>query len=256
MGPVRVTVLGSSSGSPSRVNPGSGYLIEHGESRILLDAGPGTFMRLGELVDPGTLDAVVLSHTHVDHCLDVLALYSYMAYGPSGPMPIPVHAPAGTRDHLAAFARADEDHVFHQALEFHEREPGDVAQIGPLAVTFGEAVHSVPSLVSRFDVDGASLVYSGDTGPGGDLIEVATNASMLLCEASLQGLRDTATYAYHLTAVEAGEIAATAGVFALMLTHLGADFDPQVSIDEAAAHFAGPIDYAAPGITFDIPITE
>ena len=69
-------------------------------------------------------------------------------------------------------------------------------------------------------------------------------------------MRDERTYPYHLTAQEVGEIASTAGVFSLMLTHLSASFDPQTSIDEAGAHFAGPIEYAAPGITFDIPITE
>lgn len=253
---MRLHVLGSNAGSPSRSNPASGYLLSHADTHIWVDAGPGTFMRLAGIMDPGTLGGVVLSHTHVDHCADVMALYTYMAYGPSGPMPIPVHAPTGTRDHLAAFARADEGHVFHEALEIVEHEPGATADVGGFVIRFGEAVHPVPALVARFDADGSSLVYSGDTGPGGDLIELATGAATLLCEAALQGVRDHETYPYHLTAFEAGEIAAAAGVSELIVTHVPAGLDPRASIDQASGAFVGPIDYAAPGRVFEIDETE
>ena len=208
---MKLTVLGSNASSPSRTNPASGYLVEIEGKSILLDAGPGVFMKLSEIMDPGLLDAVVVSHTHVDHCSDVLALFTYMAYGPSGPIPIPVYAPKGTRDHLAAFVRADSGHVFHQVFDFREQSPGDETWIGSARVTFGEAVHPVPALVIRFDVGTGSLVYSGDTGPGGDLATMANEASLLVCEAALQGIRDHKTFDHHLTAVDAGELASWAG---------------------------------------------
>ena len=68
---MKLTVLGSTAGAPSRTNPASGYLVEHGETSIWMDAGTGTFMELARHVDPGTLDAVLLSHTHVDHVSDL-----------------------------------------------------------------------------------------------------------------------------------------------------------------------------------------
>ncbi len=253
---MKLTVLGSSASSPTRTNTASGYLVEFEGKRILMDAGPGVFMKLAAIMDPGSLDAVVLSHTHVDHCTDVLALFSYMAYGPSGPIPIPVYAPEGARDHLAAFARAGKDHVFHQVLDFREQQPGDEVWIGPAHLRFGQAIHPVPALVTRFDVGSGALTYSGDTGPGGDLATLANDTSLLLSEASLQGVRDHKTFPHHLTAVDAGELAAWAGVRELVLTHIPAAMDPEVSIEQASSVFDGPVRYAAPGSTFEISTTR
>lgn len=250
---MKLTVLGSNASSPSRTNPASGYLVEVEDKTILMDAGPGVFMALSTLMDPGSLDAVVLSHTHVDHCADVLALFAYMAYGPSGPIPVPVYAPAGAGAHLAAFARAGPGHVFHQVLNFREQEPGDEVWIGDAHLTFGRAIHPVPALVTRIEVGNGSLVYSGDTGPGGDLANLANDASLLLVEASLQGVRGPKTFLHHLTAIDAGELAAFADVEQVVLTHIPAGLDPGLSIEQASGVFDGPVHYAAPGSIFDIP---
>ena len=81
---MRLTILGSTAGAPSRTNPASGYLVQDGEVSIWMDAGTGTFMELARRVDPGTVDAVVISHTPADHCSDLFGLYWYLAFGPSG----------------------------------------------------------------------------------------------------------------------------------------------------------------------------
>lgn len=253
---MKLTVLGSNASAPSRSNPGSGYLLEIDEVSILLDAGPGVFMKLAEIMDPGQLDAVLLSHTHIDHCADLLGLFAYMAYGSSGPTPIPVFGPPDARDRLAAFADGGSGSLIDDVLEFHGQVAGDHVEIGPAVVTWGEAVHSVPALVSRIDAGTGSLVFTGDTGPGGDLLQIANGASLLLCEATLQGIRDEGTYDYHLTASDAGEIASWAGVDELVLTHIPSAMDPELSIAQAAGSFAGPIRYAAPDTTFEITTTR
>lgn len=253
---MNVTVLGSNAGGPSRSNPASGYLVESDGHRMWLEAGPGTFMRLASIMDPRDLDCVVLSHTHVDHCADLFALFAYLAYGSPPRDPVPVIAPAGTREKFGSFIGAGADHPFHAALGFVEQGPGSEGSCGPFAMRFGAAVHPVPALVTRIEAGGAVLVYSGDTGPGGDLVELATGAATLLCEAGIQGLRDSDTYPYHLTAFEAGETAAIAGVFDLALTHMSASLDPRISIDEASGAFVGPIIHAAPGTSFTVRTTE
>jgi ribonuclease BN (tRNA processing enzyme) len=249
---MNLTILGSTAGAPSRRNPASGYLVESEGVSIWMDAGTGTFMELAKRVDPGLIDAVVISHTHVDHCSDLFGLYGYLAFGPSGDVPVKVYVPGGAAEHLAAFARASDEHIFNMVLDIDEVAPGDVVSVGGMEIRFGGAIHPVPALVTRIDADGVSLTYSGDTGPGGDLIEMATGADVLLCEASLVGIRDERTYPYHLTAREAGEIAAWGGVDRLILTHIGAVMDPQQSVDEASGSFAGPIEYAESGRVFEM----
>lgn len=253
---MRVTVLGSNAGAPSRTNGGSGYLVESSAGVVMLDAGPGTFMRLAELMDPADLDGVVLSHLHVDHCIDTFSLFSYLAYDREGRARVPVIAPTGSRDQMAAFLGAGPDHVFTDVLQFDEAEPGATTYLGGYEVTVGSAVHPVPALVTRLTAAGASLTYSGDTGPGGDLIDLATGTGVLLCEASIQGVRDDGTYPYHLTAFEAGEIASAAGAFELVLTHVPSRLDPRLSIDQASGAFVGPISYAGPGTTFSVRTLE
>lgn len=246
---MKLTVLGSNAGAPSPSNPGSGYLVQTDTTCIWMDAGPGTFAALSQVMDPKDIDGLVLSHTHIDHCVDALGLFAYLAYGIGGAS-IDVYAPQGTAAHLGAFARAGDDHPFHHTMLIEEVAGGGDAQIGDVSLKFGDAVHPVPAMVTRLEAGGSSLVYSGDTGPGGDLIEIAAGADVLLVEAALQGVRDGSTYPYHLTAREGGEIAAIAGVDRLVLTHIGFTKDVQLSIDQAASAYVGTVEYAAPGTVF------
>lgn len=247
-----LTVLGSSGGSPTRTNPASGYLLESGDTSIWIDAGTGTFMELARHTDPGALDAVVLSHIHVDHCSDIFGLYGYLAFGPSGIVPVPVFLPPGAADHIAAFARAGDEHVFHTVLDLIEVEAGATVTTGDVCIRFGSAVHPVPAFVTRLDTPVGSLAYSGDTGPGSDLADLASGADILLCEATIAGGREAQTYPYHLTAGEAGGIANEAGVETLILTHLAAGIDQEQSLEEAEATFGSKISLARPGATFTI----
>jgi ribonuclease BN (tRNA processing enzyme) len=247
-----LTVLGSAGGAPTRTNPASGYLVESEGTAIWLDAGTGTFMELARHRDPGMLAGVVLSHIHVDHCTDVFGLYGYLAYGPSGIVPVPVLAPTGATEHLSAFARAGEEHAFHTVLGLVEVEAGSALTIGSVSIRFGRAVHPVPAVVTRFDTPSGSIVYSGDTGPGSDLMELAGDADVLLCEATIAGERSAQTYPYHLTAGEAGRVAAEAGVSQLIVTHLASGVDSDRALEEAAVEFRGKISLAAPGVTFTI----
>jgi ribonuclease BN (tRNA processing enzyme) len=247
-----LTVLGSSGGSPTRTNPASGYLLRSGDTTIWLDAGTGTFMALAAHTDPGTLSAVVLSHMHVDHCADLFGLYGYLAFGPSGIVPIPVYVPKGATEHLAAFAGAGAEHVFRVVLDIVEVGAGDAVPVGDLRLRFGDARHSVPGLVTRIETADGVIAYSGDTGPGSDLDEIGHEADLLLCEASIAGERDSQSYSHHLTAAEAGAVAEAAGAARLVVTHFATGVVPDTAVAEAQAVFGGPVDAAKPGETFTI----
>ncbi|MBI5158071.1 MAG: MBL fold metallo-hydrolase [Acidimicrobiia bacterium] len=243
---MRLSVLGSNGTYPTPDRPASGYLVSSGATTVLLDLGPSVFPAV---LAAGPLpDAIVLTHGHVDHCIDVLSLFNYLRFDATERWGLPVYAPAGTIERLAAFSGAGPDHDFFRALRPTLVAPGTVVEVGELTMRFGAAVHPVPAVCVRVEARGKSIVYSGDTGPGGDLEKLAHGADLLLCEATHQGTPGPDRYPHHLFAVEAGALAHDAGVRNLVLTHIGPMLDPDVSVHEAAARFTGPIRAAEPGL--------
>jgi ribonuclease BN (tRNA processing enzyme) len=245
---MELTVLGSSGGCAAPGNPSSGYLISHEGTVVWCDAGPGTFMALMDLVDPADVDAVVISHVHTDHCADLIAFYGYMAYGPSGTIPVPVYLPEGAVAPMAAFVRAEGEHLFYLALDFRTVGDGDEAVLGGITMRFAATHHPVPTIATRFEAGGRSLAYSGDTGPGGGFPDLARGADVVLCEATTVGDRGPHSYPYHLNAAEAGALAAAAGDGRLILTHVSPTVDARLAVTEAAATYGREPDLAVPGM--------
>jgi ribonuclease BN (tRNA processing enzyme) len=108
----------------------------------------------------------------------------------------------------------------------------------------------VYSLGYRIEADGVTLAYTGDTGPCDEALELARGADLFLCEASYQN-HSGLTY-FHMSAEQAAQHASAAGVERLVLTHLVPGLDPDVSRQEAAAAFAGPVDVAVPGASWEV----
>lgn len=248
---VRLTVLGSNGTYPTPGRPASGYLVADGDDLVWLDTGPGTLAVAISLDAVERLSAVVVSHIHPDHCSDLFMLFNLLRVGPRDRWGLPVVVPEGAADHLRRFARAGPDHDFDRVFDFRTVDSGDGVAVGDLRLRFGTAAHPVPSLVTRVE-GSSSLVYSGDTGPGGDLASMSGGASTLLCEATHQGDPPADRYPYHLHAVEAGAVATEAGVGRLLVTHVAPTLDPQVSVAEAARVFAGPVAHAHPSMEVDV----
>ncbi len=247
---MRLTVLGSNGTYPTPGRPASGYLVDDGDTVLMLDCGPGTFPALlarGEIPD-----AIVVTHRHGDHCLDLLSLFNYLRFDRADVRGLPLYAPDGVYRRLADFAGAGDEHAFHRAFDHRTVAPGDRFEVGGIAVGLGAVAHPVPAVCVGLTAGGRRLLYSGDTGPGGDVAVMASGADLLLCEATHQGPVSGDRYPYHLYASEAGQVAASAGVGRLVLTHLGPTLDPAVSIAEAAAVFNGPVAHAEPGMEVDV----
>ncbi len=249
---MRLTILGSSGTYPAAGLPASGYLVQWGGESVWVDAGPGTFTALCGQVEPGELDAVIVSHRHPDHCTDFFALFHYLAYGPGGRAPMKVFVPAGAADHLAGFVGDEaDDGAFWRLFDF--RTVGDdVVALGGMTLRFAVASHSVPTVGVRLEAGGRSLAYSADTGPGGGVPGLAAGADVFLCEATYQEPRAGHSYPFHLTAAEAGATARDAGAGRLILTHLPPALDPQTSKLEAEAAFGRDVAIAVPDMEVDV----
>lgn len=242
---MKVSILGSSGTYPVPGRPTSGYLIEHQATRIWCDAGPGTFLALP--IDPHLVDAVVLSHEHPDHCLDLLTAFHAFRYSDRPRSNVPVYCPPSVSEKLLGFVNDHKDGGMAETFTFNAVEEGDEFAVGGIRVKFKRSDHSVPTVATRWEANGRVLSYSADTGPNGDWMGVAEGADLFLCEASYQGEPGSHAYPFHLTALEAGRIAREVGAKHLMLTHIPPHLLASRSVAEAEKSFDRPVELAVPG---------
>jgi ribonuclease BN (tRNA processing enzyme) len=248
---VLLTIIGCAGSFPGPDSPASCYLVEADGFRLLLDLGNGALGALQRFAPLDGIDAIVLSHLHGDHCLDMCAYAVARQYDPRGPLPpLPVYGPPGTQERLSGCYPPGGAGTLTSSFRFTDLAPGTV-EIGPLRVTADHVNHPVETFGLRLEHAGRTLAYSADTGETPALIRLARDADVLLCEASfLDGPGQPA--GIHLTAGQAGEHARRAGAGQLLLTHLVGWNDPRVTGDQASATFGGPVTLAATGLRVPI----
>jgi ribonuclease BN (tRNA processing enzyme) len=191
-------VLGGSAAAPNPGDASAGYLVVSGETSILLDCGSGVASKLRQHRDPRTLSAVVISHLHADHTLDLVALRYTLQYTPPGPgTAIPLYLPPHGQEFLGrlgdVFASGNErpDDFWDRTLTLLDYAPhlasGAPLRIGGLALTFAPMQHYIPVWAIRIEevATGRSLTFSADTGPQAPLADFARGSDLLLCEATL-----------------------------------------------------------------------
>lgn len=251
---MRLTVIGCAGSYPGPESPASCYLLESEHEgrtwRVLLDLGNGALGALQRYIDPVTVDAVLLSHLHADHCLDLCGFYVLRKYHPDGAQPrIPVWGPVGTAVRMAKAYDLDEDPGMNEEFDF--RPYVGVIEIGPFTITARQVAHPVTAYGLRVEADGRTLAYSGDTGTCDALVETAREADLFLCEASfVHGHSNPPDL--HLTGTEAGDTATEAGAHRLVLTHVPPWHQAEVMLREAEQTYDGPLELAVPGKTYEV----
>jgi ribonuclease BN (tRNA processing enzyme) len=252
---IRLTVLGACGTFPSAGRACSGYLVEASEgeraAKVWIDCGSGSLANLLRYTTLPELDAIWLSHLHIDHLSDLPVAYYALHYGDYDPPPepVPVYGPTGWAERIAGFLKAEGPPVIEEAFQVHELQDRERVRLGPLELTAVATVHSVETYGVRASVPGATLAYSADSGPCDALAELADGVDLFVCEASWTTWPEGAS-PIHMTPELAGEWAARAGVRQLALTHLRSGVDPREAAERARAACACPVDVAVEGANF------
>jgi len=265
---MRLTVLGK---SPSWQDAGgacSGYLLQEGDTSVLLDCGNGVFGKLRRLVDYVDVDAVVLSHLHADHFLDLVPFSYALTYSPrrqqaagegppdtgAGAARPRLIAPPGAQEVLRRVVGAwgNEDLV-EKAFGLEEYTADSVIEVGPLRISFGQVPHFIDAYaVSVQGSSGAGrLVFGGDSRPDAGLVRFARDADLLLVEATLAEPEDDGARG-HMTAEEAGRQAREAGAKRVVITHISDELDIDDARRRASEAFGAPVAVAAEDATYEI----
>ncbi len=241
-----LTVLGCS-GSYGGADGGacSGYLVREGDTRVWLDCGNGTFGQLQRHLPVQDLTAVVLTHEHPDHVVDMYGLHIMLRYGlhRTG---LPVYAPAGLAERLGALVEGD----WGDAFSWRVIDADDEVTVGSLALRFSRTDHPPPTYAVEVTADGSRLIYTSDTGPAWSAEAFPGGADLVLSEATY--LHDEKAAPIHLSAKEAGQAARAAGARRLMLTHLWPQLDRQTVVAEGSAAYGQPVLLAEPHRTTTI----
>jgi ribonuclease BN (tRNA processing enzyme) len=209
--------------------------------------GSGSFGALQRLLHPTEVDAIVLSHLHADHCLDLIPLVVAMRWDPRrAGHRIRLIGPKNTAGRLVgAYGESTKNLALDELFEIEE--PVDGA-LGPLQVRYTKAEHPGPAYSIRLSEGGKSLAYSGDTGPSPNLVTLSQGATVALFEAGWPaGSADGR--GLHLTPAGAARHARDADVQRLVLTHLPPWADRDAALSEAGRIFDGPISVAAADAT-------
>jgi ribonuclease BN (tRNA processing enzyme) len=242
---MELTVLGAS-GSYGAPYGGacSGYLLRDGDTAIWMDCGNGTFPLLQQHIDPGDLSAVVITHEHPDHCVDIYGLHVLLRYGleQTG---LPVFAPGGAEERLGALVAS-----WGETFDWNAVHDGDKARVGGVDLRFSRTDHPPPTFAVEAQAGGRRLVYTADTGPGWSVDAFGAGADLVLSEATY--LDDDIPIDIHLSARQAGLAAREAKAHRLQLTHIWPQVDPEASAAEGSEAFGEPVTLAVPHLVTEI----
>jgi ribonuclease BN (tRNA processing enzyme) len=231
---------------------GASYLVVQDGRAILLDLGQGAFPNVARSVEPSSILAVVVSHLHPDHFVDLVPLRHYLRYDCVPPRRVLVLAPAGID------RRLDDLHAepgFTAASLDVEPLTAGIQRIGPFTVEAVRVTHTDDSFAFRIapatPPDGPGLVYSGDCGDADDLRTIVRPGDALLAEASF-GPGPVPVSASHLDGPAVGALAAAAGAGRVLLTHILDGYDVRATVASVRRTFDGPVEAVSPGDVIEV----
>jgi ribonuclease BN (tRNA processing enzyme) len=248
-----LTVIGAGPAWSDRPDSsGASYLVRSGSTAVLLDLGQGSFPRLTRAIEPSRLDAVVVSHLHPDHFIDLIPLRHFLAYQHRPARSVRVIAPDGLAGRLDALH--DQPGFTAVSLEVESYRPEPV-RIGELTLEARRVRHTENSHAVRIAADdGPGLVYSGDCGVASDLAPLIRPGDALLVEVSF-GAGPVPPGTLHLNAAAVADLAVAAGPGRVLLTHLQMALDREAPVEVVRSATRRPVQLVEPGDVIDLSRT-
>lgn len=263
---MRITVLGKSPAWQDAGGACSGYLVEEDGYAVLLDCGNGVFSKLRHYRDYVDVDAVLISHLHADHCLDLIPFAYALTYAPRQ-QPVPVagfpgtseparpdlHAPDGAGEIFRRLGGCWQNQkLIESAFTLHEYGGAEELAAGPFRIRFCEVPHYMRTFaVEMTNGSGTRFTFSSDCSPNDALVDFARDTDLLLIEATLPRPERTGQRG-HLTPSEAGDHGRRAAAKKLVLTHFSDELDPEWLRSEAAEAFGGEVELARVGARYTV----
>lgn len=250
---MRLTVLGSSGTYPRPGGACNGFLLREGEVDLVLDLGNGCLSNLLEEVDLPGIDAVAITHMHVDHFGDLYPLYYGLRFHPDKPWGLRLLLPQGGLDFMGRLLSSDARAYLPRVFSEETIREDEDYRVGDMRLSFYPTRHPVPGYSVRVEGRDWRIAYSSDTSPCPGLRAAAAGADVLICEATMPPENAAEAEEYgHMTSIQAGEAAAEAGAGLLVLTHIWPTIDPGDAVLQAKDVYSGEVIYAPEGWTMDL----
>ncbi len=224
---MRLRVLGSGTALPDPLRGATGFALTVGGRTWWVDAGPGSVQRSGMAgIDPLALSGVWLTHLHPDHSAEIVPLlFAYRIARRTAPFHL--YGGKGTAPWMESLRQAWGKSVDVPKMPFHIIElplVGVGEQVdGDLRVISAPAAHTASAVHLRFEADGASITFSGDTGPSRYLEELAQGTDLLVTECAGS---DEQRIDKHLWPSAIIQLVKKARPKQVWLTHIYPDVDP------------------------------
>lgn len=229
----------------------------------MIDFGTGAFANLREYVEYDDVDAIVITHMHADHFIDVIPMRYALQYGNSRrkrkmQLWLPPEGEGMLRKLVSAFADEGTGDFLTSVFEVQTYDPTAALRLGTAKLTFAATRHYIPTYAVRYEANGSALTYSADTAPDENVVRLARHSELFLCEASLlPGEIEPGPLRGHSSPHEAGQMARDADVGSLMLTHYSDAQTVREMIAAARSIFKGPISCADDHTRFVVgPVPE
>lgn len=254
---MRLKILGSGTSVPHARRAASAHWLETGAGTLLLDAGADAAHRAAQenLAWP-ELDAIWISHFHLDHIGGLPALLFGTKYAPQTQerrKPLTITGPRGVRKLIEAFDAANDYNLLKQPfpVEIREVAPREEFEILPgVSAQTLSTPHTSESLAVRIeDTGGASLVYSSDTGYTDALGRFSRETDLFLLECSFPSNKPVET---HLELSEACALARESKARRVVLVHLYPNWDKIDFAAEVKKHGGGEMVLGFDGMQIEI----